>query len=159
MAMPGFREDDMKNLFLGACAVVLALSMLPLFGQGVPLTASRWTPDEIIWGVSPSGTRLARIAGDPSKPGLYATRLRFAADTKVQPHVHTDERIVTVISGTLHVGFAEKFDESQLKALPAGSVWIEPANQPHFSWARDGEVIIQVVGYGPSVSKPVQPRE
>ena len=55
-----------------------------------------------------------------------------------------------VISGTLHVGYGEVFDESKMKALPAGSIWTEPAKQPHFVWAKDGEVVIQIIGSGPS---------
>jgi hypothetical protein len=37
-----------------------------------------------------------------------------------------------------------------MKALPAGSVFTEPVQQPHFVWAKEGEVVIQVVGHGPS---------
>ena len=36
------------------------------------------------------------------------------------------------------------------------SIWTEPAKQPHFVWAKDGEVIIQVIGNGPSAVVPVQ---
>ena len=44
-----------------------------------------------------------------------------------------------------------------MKALPAGSIWTEPAKQPHFVWAKDGEAIIQVIGgNGPSAVFPVQ---
>ena len=43
-----------------------------------------------------------------------------------------------------------------MKALPAGSVWTEAANQPHFIWAKDGDVVVQIVGNGPSVLTPVQ---
>ena len=73
-----------------------------------------------------------------------------------EPHYHPDDRIVTVISGTLHVGFGERFDESAMKVLPAGSLWTEPAKQPHYVWAKDGEVVIQVIGHGPTATTPVQ---
>ena len=63
-----------------------------------------------------------------------------------------DERIVTILSGTLLVGYGEQFDESKMKALPAGGMFTEPAKQPHFVWAKDGEVVIQVVGHGPSAT-------
>ena len=53
--------------------------------------------------------------------------------------------------GTLYVGYGEQFDENAMKALPAGSIWTEPAKQTHFVWAKDGEAVIQVVGAnGPS---------
>ena len=82
--------------------------------------------------------------------GVYVIYMRFPAGFRNPPHFHPDERIVTILSGTLLVGYGEQFDESAMKALPAGSMFIEPAKQPHFAWARDGEVVLQVVGHGPS---------
>ena len=76
--------------------------------------------------------------------------MKFPANFRNTPHFHPDDRVVTVMSGTLYVGYGEQFAESQLKALPAGSIWTEPAKQPHFVWAKDGEVVIQVSGVGPS---------
>jgi hypothetical protein len=69
------------------------------------------------------------------------------------------ERIVTVMSGTLYMGYGDRFDESAMKALPAGSIWTEPSKQTHFVWTKDGEVIIQVVGgNGPSGITRVEPK-
>ena len=90
---------------------------------------------------------------------MYAYRTKFAANFRNQPHYHPDERIVTIVFGTLYVGYGEQFDESKLKALPAGSIFTEPAKQPHFVWAKDVEVIIQVIGYGPSATTPVQSKQ
>jgi quercetin dioxygenase-like cupin family protein len=88
---------------------------------------------------------------------MYAYRVRFPSGFRNQPHFHPDDRIVTVISGTLHMGYGEQFDERKMKALPAGSIWTEPASEPHFVWAKDGEVVIQVIGgNGPSATVSVQ---
>jgi uncharacterized RmlC-like cupin family protein len=90
---------------------------------------------------------------------MYMYRARFPANFKVQPHFHPDERVVTVMSGTLYMGYGEQFDESVMKALPAGSVWTEPAKQPHFVWAKEGDVVIQVVGgNGPSGLTRIEPK-
>ena len=35
-------------------------------------------------------------------------------------------------------------------AYPAGTFYSEPSKAPHFTWAKDGEVIIQITGVGPS---------
>jgi quercetin dioxygenase-like cupin family protein len=119
--------------------VVFALIVSGSSGQTEPLAATRLTPDEIRWEREPSGVQRASLVGDDKKPGMYAYRVRFPANHKVQPHFHPDERVVTVISGTLYVGYGEQFDESAMKALPSGSIWTEPARQPHFVFAKDGE--------------------
>ena len=62
---------------------------------------------------------------------------------------------MTILSGTLLVGYGEQLDDSHMKALPAGSVFTEPSKQPHFVWAKDGEVVILVIGHGPSATTPV----
>jgi hypothetical protein len=54
------------------------------------------------------------------------------------------------------MGFGERFDETTMKVLPAGSIWTEPAKQPHYVWAKDGEVVIQVIGNGPTATTPIQ---
>jgi hypothetical protein len=90
---------------------------------------------------------------------MYAYRTSITANTKRQPHFHPDDKIVTVISGTLLMGYGEQFDETIMKALPPGSVWTEPARQPHFVWAKDGDVVIQVVGAnGPTGTTQIQPK-
>ena len=141
-----------------ACLAALAVFMTATHARGDALEPARLTPEDLKWVVMPNGAYRATFAGDDKKPGMYAYRTRFPAHFKNQPHFHPDDRIVTVMSGTLYVGYGEQFAESKMKALPAGSVWTEPAQQPHFVWAKDGEVIIQVIGNGPSAVMPVQPR-
>jgi len=128
--------------------------MLSVVGvQAEPLASVRAAPDELTWKPPPLGTGLQRadIIGDDKKPGIYVYRIRFPAGLRVKPHFHPDERVVTVISGTLLMGYGDKFDEAAMKPLPTGSVWTEPAKAPHYVWAKDGEVVIQVMGAnGPS---------
>ena len=90
------------------------------------------------------------LYGDPTKPGLFVSRVKFSAGWKDPPHWHPDEvRTVVVLSGTLYFGSGDKWDESKFRAYPAGTFYSEPPSAPHFSWA-DGEVIIQITGIGPS---------
>jgi quercetin dioxygenase-like cupin family protein len=91
------------------------------------------------------------LYGDPTKPGVFVSRVKFSAGWKDPPHWHPDEvRTVVVLSGTLYFGSGEKWDESKFRAYPAGTFYSEPSRAPHFSWAKDGEVIIQITGIGPS---------
>jgi len=84
------------------------------------------------------------LYGDPTKPGLFVSRVKFSAGWKDPPHWHPDEvRTVVVLSGTFYFGSGEKWDEAKLKAYPTGTFYSEPPKAPHFTWAKDGEVIIQ----------------
>ena len=110
------------------------------------------TPEEIEFKTpfragGPSG---AVVYGDPTKPGLYVTRAKFAAGHKNMPHWHQDERTVVVLSGTYYFAYGEQWDETKLKALQPGTFLTEPPKAPHYNWAKDGEVILQITGYGPT---------
>ena len=133
-----------------SCAVALLLSVSTIWAQS-DLEPTRLGPEEVGWSATP-GVEVVDIAGDDEAPGMYAYRVRFPEGFRNEPHFHPDDRIVTVISGTLHMAYGDRFEEDALKALSSGSVWTEPGNQPHFVWAMSGEVVIQVVGYGPSAT-------
>ena len=134
-----------------AWAAALAL-FVTAPAQAELLQAVRVTPDELTWRPAWTGAEFAILAGDPQQAGVYVLCMRFPAGFQNPPHFHTDEPIVTIFSGTLLVGYGDKFDESTMKALPPGGMFTEPARQPHFVWARDGAVVIQIVGHGPSAT-------
>ncbi len=90
------------------------------------------------------------IAGDPSKADFYTIVLKIAPHTKIPAHLHPDERMGTVISGTWYFGYGDAFDESKLKKLPVGSIYSEVKNQNHFAMTGDEPVIVELNGYGPS---------
>ena len=139
---------------LAAVVAVLAIPLVAMAADA-PLPMQRYSASEIATmaaagKASNTGIQMTNLVGDPTKPGLYTVRVALAAHTQAKPHVHRDNRSVTVISGTWSMGYGEKFDEKALKALPPGSVYTEPAGQPHFSQAGDEPVVILVTGYGPS---------
>jgi quercetin dioxygenase-like cupin family protein len=106
---------------------------------------------------SPPTVQMTPLIGDPTKPGLYTVRVNIAPHTQVRPHTHRDNRSVTVISGTWHMGYGGTFDAKALKDLPPGSFYTEPAGQAHFAQTGDEPVVIWVTGYGPSDTKFVTP--
>jgi len=138
-------------------AALLVVSAIAGSAHGEPLRPQQTTPDQFTWVRDPRGYEQAVIVGDPTKPEMYAAHIRFPANLRIAPHFHPDDRVVTVLSGTVLFGYGERFDEGRMRALPAGSVWTEPARQPHFAWAKEGEVLLQVIGIGPSGSTPVAP--
>ena len=138
-----------------AGAVALALFVTVACAQTASLRLVHVTAEQLTWIADPRGYEQAVIVGDPAKPGMYAARIRFPANLRIAPHFHPDDRIITVLSGTVLFGYGERFDETTMRALSAGSVWTEPAKQPHFAWSKDGEVVLQVIGMGPSGTTPV----
>ena len=97
-----------------------------------------------------SGIQTVVLKGDPNRAGVYTIMLRVPAHTKIQSHSHRDDRVATVISGTWHIGYGDRFDESKLKPLPPGSFYTEPPGETHFAETGDEAVVVQITGYGPS---------
>lgn len=114
-------------------------------------------PESLTW-LSPPGNALVRVAwviGGETETGSYAFRVMLAKDGRIPPHTHPDTRYSTVLSGTLYVGFGNKVDESKMVAVPAGGMYVAPADMPHYLWAKDGDVIYQEAGFGPTATVPV----
>ena len=152
------------RLITGGAVALLSISLISLSLNAAtppdaPIPMQRFSASEIAAmaaaapkGANP-GIQMTNLVGDPTKPGLYTVRVALSAHTQAKPHVHRDNRSVTVLSGTWSMGYGAQFDEKALKALPPGSVYTEPAGQAHFSQAGNEPVVILVTGYGPSDTK------
>jgi quercetin dioxygenase-like cupin family protein len=132
-----------------ALALVTAVSVATYAQSTQPVLK---LPNEIEFKAPVSaGPQNAVLYGDPTKPGVYVQRTKFPPGTKVMPHWRPDEwRTAVMLSGTLYFGVGEQWDESKLKAYPAGTFYSEPPKTPHYVWAKDDEVIIQTTGMGPT---------
>ncbi len=106
-----------------------------------------------------SGIQTVVLKGDPNESGVYTIMLRVPAHTQIAAHSHRDDRVATVVSGTWHIGYGDKFDESKLKALPPGSFYTEPPGQNHFAETGDEPVVVQITGFGPSSTEYVDPAQ
>ena len=138
------------------CGLLSASLLLGAHSVVAEPTAIVKLPQDITFKGSPGAVQIAVLYGDPAKPGLYVVRLKLPAGSKVMPHTHPEEaRTLTVLSGTLYFGFGEQWDESKLTPYPAGTFFSELPNVPHFVSAKDGEVIFQATGIGPSALIPV----
>lgn len=117
-------------------------------------TAQAIIPEQAAWVEPPAlpGLQAAWLIGTEAGPGPYALRLRLAQGGRIGVHVHPDDRITTVLSGTLYVGFGTIFDETRVQPIPAGAVYLAPADQPHYVWARDGDVEYQESGFAPTAT-------
>ncbi len=112
-------------------------------------------PDTLHW-VSPpwdAAVHAAWVLGSEQADGPYVLRVRITPGGKIPPHTHPDQRYTTVLSGTLHVSFGPDFNSARALVLPAGAVYVAPANQPHLVWAEEGEVVYQEAGTGPTATQ------
>ncbi len=119
----------------------------------------RMTPPEIA-GIAKSGAGAGTsgvdgiettvLEGDPSKAGLYVIALHVPPNTSIEAHSHRDERSAVVVSGTWYFGYGPRAEGAQLKALPAGSFYSEPAGLSHFAQTRKSSAVVYVTGYGPT---------
>ncbi len=121
----------------------------------------RVTPDEVKWTERPGydGVKFAVIQGDPSKPGVYVIRAKFSPGAMTRPHWHPEDRYVTVLQGTWYTGEGDAFDPDKTLPLKAGSFMMHPAKAHHFDGAKDEEVIVQIIGIGPSATHLVDPKQ
>jgi quercetin dioxygenase-like cupin family protein len=97
-----------------------------------------------------AGIQTTVLLGDPSAAGAYTIEIRVPAHTRIQAHTHHDARTAVVVSGTWYFGYGATAEEAQVKALPPGSFYTEPANDPHFALTRDTPAIVYISGWGPT---------
>jgi uncharacterized RmlC-like cupin family protein len=105
------------------------------------------------------GIETVVLKGDPNESGVYTIMLRVPAHTQIAAHSHRDDRVATVVSGTWHIGYGDKFDESKLKTLTPGSFYTEPPGRNHFAETGDEPVVDQITGSGPSSTEYVDPTQ
>lgn len=94
----------------------------------------------------------AFLIGSPAQPGLYTIRVHLKDGGLMPPHTHPDDRMITVLSGTLHYGFGTTADPAATKSYAPGATFLAKANDPHYAIAR-GDVVYQETGMAPTGTK------
>lgn len=135
-------------------ALLLTLSLVSFaVAQEQEASPEAVLPTDLEWEANPDvpGVWNASASiGDLEKPGLYASFGKLAQGVVFPAHTHPDGRLTTVVSGVMYYGFGEVPEETDFQAYPAGSVIYTPAGTPHIMWAKDGEIVVQEAGFGPS---------
>lgn len=141
-------------LTLLGCLIVASVSLV--FAQA-PVV--RVTPEQLKWTAEPDGLgfQTAIVEGDPSKPGIYVIQVKFPPGVMSRPHFHGEARYATVLKGTWYTGEGDEFAPNKTVALKPGSFMKHPAGTHHFDGAKDEEVVLQLVGTGPSSTTRVRP--
>lgn len=128
-----------------------ALAAAGLFALSAPASASETdlvlTPDQM-------STASGRVTVDEdSAYNTRTVRVEIPANRTLEPHGPKDGYFfVTVISGTLELGFGKTYDEAKLKPLPPGSIFTHPAGQLHFAKTGKDPVVLQITVIKPKGS-------
>jgi len=113
-------------------------------------------PSQIPWVDSPNGSSQAVLHGDPEKPGPYIVLTKWHAGHMSRPHFHPNDRFITVISGTWWVGTGTKYDPAGTVPMPPGSFVTHFGKQVHYDGAKEGDVVLEIVGEGPATITPAE---
>ena len=147
-------------------SVVFALSIM--LGGAIPVNAASEAEtititqtDKLEWRDYPGlpGVKFVVIAGNPREAGIYVIRAKFAPHTMSKPHWHPEARYVTVLQGTWWAGTGEKFDPDSTTPVPTGGFAVHTPGKVHYDGAKDEEVIVQIMGMGPSGTNVVNPAD
>lgn len=104
------------------------------------------------------GAKMAVLAGDPTKTGLFTIRLKAPDGYKIAPHTHPTAEMITVVSGNFTLGTGATADGSNSKTLAAGGFVVMPTGMQHYAGFK-GETIVQVTSEGPFVINYVNPSD
>jgi quercetin dioxygenase-like cupin family protein len=136
-------------------------SLIVLQTAPKPAPVVRVKPEELKWVDEPEGLgfKQAAVEGDRTKPGLYIVQVKFPPGVMSKPHFHGETRYATVIKGTWYTGDGDEFTPEKTVPLKPGSYMKHPAGAHHYDGSKDEEVIVELIGMGPSTTTKIHPDE
>jgi quercetin dioxygenase-like cupin family protein len=137
------------------------LSAQQLSEQRLRLEEFKWPQSQVnqVGSAMVQGQQVIFVVGDGKSKGLFSIVFKVPPNTKIQPHLHPEERSCFVLSGTWYFGYGTVWDESRLKTLPVGSNYTEPGGRAHFAATKEGEVIQQCTAIGPTDTTFINPAD
>ena len=125
----------------------IGLAALLAFGAAAQATDVALTPNEMAFKDGRA------VLDDNSEFTTKTIRVTIEPNKKLEPHGPKEGYFfVTVISGTLELGFGKTYDEAKLKTLPPGSIFTHPAGQLHFAKTGKDPVVLQITVIKPKGS-------
>ena len=125
----------------------IGLATLLAFGAAAQAADVALTPSEMAFKDGRA------VLDDNSEFTTKTIRVTIEPNKKLEPHGPKEGYFfVTVISGTLELGFGKTYDEAKLKTLPPGSIFTHPAGQLHFAKTGKDPVVLQITVIKPKGS-------
>lgn len=154
--MPSIRFRLFGALAMAAAAGVLALTPRTAQAEIDPKAITITPFTDLKFTGPPGGEQIAKVFGDPDKPGLYGILVKWPPHTNSRPHSHPNDRYITVLSGTWWIDSGPKVRPEAMIPMKPGSFVIHHANEIHYDGAKDEPALIYIVGMGPA---PIVDRE
>ena len=121
-----------------------------VFAVGETQMASR--ADEIAWVPCPPSLptpcEMAVLEGDPRGEMLFTVRFRTGGEFEMKPHWHPRNERVTILEGTVGVGFGDEIDRENVTWFGPGDYYVNAKEAHHFV-LTDGPAVLQITGIGP----------
>jgi quercetin dioxygenase-like cupin family protein len=148
----GTKEESGAYLIAGlgpASNIEISKNNGPWAG-GDPSAVTIMLSDQIPW-KDRGGYRVAILAGNPDKPGIFVEMLTLLKGSDFsRPHVHPGPLYTTVLSGTWWVGTGNRFDPTNLAVpMKEGTFITHFGNRAHWDGAKDEDVTLLIIGEGP----------
>jgi quercetin dioxygenase-like cupin family protein len=133
--------------------LIICLIVSGIYSQDKPAGAIQLNSEQLKWIDAPpplpTGAKISVLEGNPKMEGIFTMRVQIPPYFKVPVHTHPKDERVTVISGTIYVGFGDKLDTMIADKFTTGSYYVNPANTSHYVFTQGDECIFQVTGLGP----------
>ncbi len=142
-------------MVLSAIVILVAAQATAPAAEPVPIQLDAAA---LVWADAPTtmpkGTKMAVLEDDPKKEGIFTIRLKAPKGFLLGPHTHPVDERVTVIEGTIAVGFGATVDKTKGRSFSAGGFYVNPPGRPHFVWSDQG-CVVQITGVGPWKVEPI----
>jgi hypothetical protein len=164
-----YRKRFLLVSVLGVAFMFSAWIIGPLVGGYCDLDVNRNICGRLIkskafWPIEPSaagplnlqpipgapGFEAAMLIGSQNTAGPYLRRFVLKAGMTVKPARHSDDRIISVKSGTLWVGPGPAGDTEEQVVVEAGQAFLVPRGFIYGLAAQAGDVTFDVSGTGPT---------
>lgn len=113
-------------------------------------------PEQMQWkdtsSTLPKGVKYCILYGDIKKNGPFAIRLMLPPNLILKTHHHLNDEVVTVLDGSVAVGFGDKASSSETKIFSTNSFYVNAANVEHFVVVGNVGATIQINSIGPWIT-------
>ena len=96
--------------------------------------------------------RLPRVLRpDELRGGTFTMRVRLPQGYVLEPHTHARDERVTVLDGSVHIGFGARAgatEKAAARRYVAGSYYVNPAGVAHFVFTTE-PAVMQITTTGP----------